>query len=115
MAIAAPVPFGEPLGEPKATVVEAKVVTLDVEMVKAATRQIVGNVVGDDGDITDDHAFMEIGLDSLSALELRNNLAKNFAVTLSSSAVFDYPTISTLSEHIVQSSEKQARKALAKQ
>jgi acyl transferase domain-containing protein/acyl carrier protein len=46
--------------------------------------------------------FLELGMDSLMAVELRNRLFGQFgdAFTISATAVFDYPTIRSLAEHL---------------
>src|SRR5581483_3863472 len=46
--------------------------------------------------------FLDLGTDSLMAVELRNRLFGQLggAVTISPTAVFDYPTIRTLAEHL---------------
>ncbi len=46
--------------------------------------------------------FLELGMDSLMAVELRNHLLGQFgsAFTINATAVFDYPTIESLAEHL---------------
>ncbi len=47
--------------------------------------------------------FLDLGTDSLMAIELRNRLHSQFggAFTINATAVFDYPTIGGLAEHLV--------------
>ncbi|MCF3143324.1 type I polyketide synthase, partial [Streptomyces platensis] len=44
--------------------------------------------------------FLELGLDSLAAVELRNRLTAATEVTLSSTLVFDHPTPEAVAEHL---------------
>ena len=46
--------------------------------------------------------FLELGMDSLMAVELRNRLLAQFgsAFTITATAVFDYPTIGALAEYL---------------
>ena len=46
--------------------------------------------------------FLELGMDSLMAVELRNRLLNQFgsAFTITATAVFDYPTIGSLAEYL---------------
>jgi NADPH:quinone reductase-like Zn-dependent oxidoreductase/acyl carrier protein len=48
--------------------------------------------------------FLELGMDSLMAVELRNRLLSQFgsAFTISATAVFDYPTIGLLADHLAE-------------
>jgi len=46
--------------------------------------------------------FMDSGLDSLGAVELRNSLASRFAMDLPATLTFDYPTIKALSQYLVE-------------
>jgi acyl carrier protein len=50
--------------------------------------------------IQDDVPLQEIGLDSLMALELRNELAQSLELTLSAGLLFNYPTVAELAEHL---------------
>jgi hypothetical protein len=47
---------------------------------------------------------MDLGLDSLMAVELRNRLATGLALTrpLSATLMFDYPTIDAIAGHLVK-------------
>ena len=47
--------------------------------------------------------FLDLGTDSLMAIELRNRLHSQFggAFTIDATAVFDYPTIGRLAEYLV--------------
>ncbi len=47
--------------------------------------------------------FMEAGLDSLGAVELRNGLATLFAVELPATVTFDHPTAAALGTYIAGS------------
>ena len=44
--------------------------------------------------------LMEAGLDSLAAVELRNQLAARFSVDLAPTLSFDFPTAAALASHI---------------
>ena len=43
----------------------------------------------------------EVGLDSLMAVELRNNLARATAQALPATLLFDYPTLDALTDHLM--------------
>ncbi len=46
--------------------------------------------------------FFELGMDSLTSVELRNKLQRNLEITLPSTLAFDYPTIDKLVEYLLQ-------------
>ena len=53
-------------------------------------------------EIAPDAPLLDAGLDSLRAVELRNTLEASFGVSLPSTLLFDYPTISGISELVMQ-------------
>ncbi|HWM06042.1 MAG TPA: SDR family NAD(P)-dependent oxidoreductase, partial [Actinophytocola sp.] len=69
------------------------------ELVRSTTAAVLG--LPGTAKIDDGTAFREIGLDSLTALELRGRLASATGVALSSTVVFDHPTPSALTEHLL--------------
>ncbi|WP_435857971.1 SDR family NAD(P)-dependent oxidoreductase, partial [Streptomyces tendae] len=69
-----------------------------LELVRAEA----GRVLGYDGrdPIGSDRSFKEFGLDSLTAVELRNRLNAVTGSRLGTTAVFDYPTPRALADHL---------------
>ncbi|MBI1357396.1 MAG: SDR family NAD(P)-dependent oxidoreductase [Acidobacteria bacterium] len=70
--------------------------------VAAEVRAAVAAVLGLPGDTAPplDRPLRELGLDSLMAVELRNNLARRLGRSLPASLVFDYPTTAALIAHL---------------
>ena len=65
--------------------------------------QQVGNILGirDLDQIDRELGFSELGLDSLASVELRNKLQSNYNLKLSQTAIFDYPNIQQLQQHLL--------------
>jgi SAM-dependent methyltransferase len=75
------------------------------ELLVAYVRDHVTAVLGDSsGPPNRRHRLMDLGLDSLMAVELRNRLATGLALTrpLSATLMFDYPTIDAIAGHLAQ-------------
>ncbi|TWF93872.1 type I polyketide synthase [Saccharopolyspora dendranthemae] len=73
------------------------------ELVLDLVRTRVGAVLGhaDPTAIGLDKAFRDLGFDSLTGVELRNQLAQATGQTLAASLVYDYPTPRALAEHLL--------------
>ncbi|KAH7649774.1 type I fatty acid synthase, partial [Cryptosporidium bovis] len=72
--------------------------------IKESVLSIVEQIIGVQSSSLDiDTPFSELGMDSLSAIELRNALVSRFGIKVSSTALFDYPTIRSIMEYLTES------------
>jgi len=78
--------------------------SLDSEIVKKRLYELVMNNIATGEDIDMDASLGDSGLDSLASVQLVTDVGREFKISLSPAAVFDYPTMSTLTEHIVEES-----------
>lgn len=69
-----------------------------VELLKAAINQVIG--ANENEAIELRKPLFDLGLDSLTAVELKNRLETNFLCSLSTTLLFDYPTLEALSGHL---------------
>ncbi|AUS81208.1 hypothetical protein C1701_26005 [Actinoalloteichus sp. AHMU CJ021] len=69
-----------------------------VELVRREAAAVLGH--RDVGGIGTDRSFREIGVDSLTAVELRNRLNTATALRLPVTAIFDFPTPGELASHL---------------
>ncbi|MEP5152676.1 type I polyketide synthase [Planktotalea sp.] len=66
-----------------------------------AVRDLAARALGTDGAQIDlNSPLMDMGLDSLVAVELRNTIAETLGVRLPSTLLFDYPSITKLAEYL---------------
>jgi len=82
--------------------------TFDRATVNQMLHKEVEMIVGSSDDVSDDTPLMESGIDSLSSVQFRNDLTRDFNVKLPASLMFDYPTIGTLTDKIVATLEEQS-------
>ena len=67
-------------------------------LVRTHTATVLGHPTPDT--ITADRGFQDLGIDSLTAVELRNRLAAATTLTLPATLIFDHPTPATLATHL---------------
>ncbi|GAA3035701.1 type I polyketide synthase [Actinokineospora globicatena] len=72
--------------------------TSTLDLVQAATARVLGHA--DPAAVEVDREFLELGLDSLTALDLRALLKDETGVDLPASIVFDHPTPADLARHL---------------
>jgi acyl transferase domain-containing protein/acyl carrier protein len=77
-----------------------------VELVVTAVAELLGH--GSAGAIPPDRGLMALGLDSLTAVELRNRLAEETGLPLPSTVVFDHPTAARLATHLLAELDREA-------
>ncbi len=63
--------------------------------------RLVGSVLGISADIDLRRGFFELGMDSLTSMELRNRLQRELNISLDATLTFKYPTVSALSDYLL--------------
>ncbi len=69
--------------------------------------EIVVSVLGLSTDIDPRRGFFELGMDSLTSMELRNRLQRELNCTLDATLTFKYPSVLALSDYLLQLLRKQ--------
>jgi len=87
--------------------VAAELPGLDANQVREQVMGIAREVVGVDDALYSDSPLMEIGMDSLSAVQFRNILTRTMeGVSMPASLMFDYPSINQIVDFVVEESKK---------
>ncbi|MCX4673505.1 type I polyketide synthase [Streptomyces sp. NBC_01381] len=72
------------------------------ELVRECVREQAASVLGTGGPgLPDDGDFFAGGLDSLTAIQLRRNLQRTLECALRQTAVFEHPTVASLTDHLL--------------
>jgi len=79
---------------------------LDPAQTTAKVKALVEDAIASDDDLELDSPLMESGMDSLASVAFMNEVAKDFKMQVSPALVFDFPTVRSLSEHLVEESNK---------
>ncbi|WP_162832988.1 type I polyketide synthase [Streptomyces sp. CB09001] len=86
-------------GERTAALPEAERLRSAGDLVRAAVAAVLG--LPGAGDVPGSSAFKDLGMDSLTGLELRGRLTAATGVPLPATTVFDHPTPSALAAHLI--------------
>jgi acyl transferase domain-containing protein/acyl carrier protein len=73
------------------------------DTLREAIRTLVGEVLGESGEIDDSLSFAEMGLDSITIIDLRAQLAQALDTNLPSTIAVDHPSVSALTAFVLDS------------
>ncbi|WP_368077429.1 type I polyketide synthase [Actinomadura sp. WMMB 499] len=87
-----------PLADRLRALGEAEQRSILMELVRTGTAAVLGHA--EPGGIAADHAFKDLGIDSLTAVHLRNRLNAETGLQLATTVVFDHPTPAAIVRHL---------------
>merc|ERR1712066_999083 len=76
---------------------------LDPELVLETVKKVAEQSLAE-GDVEQDTALMDAGLDSLASVAFRNSLQNELSMQMPASLMFDYPNIRQITDFIVEKS-----------
>mmetsp|Transcript_47658 Transcript_47658/g.107258 ORF Transcript_47658/g.107258 Transcript_47658/m.107258 type:complete len:127 (+) Transcript_47658:3-383(+) len=80
---------------------------MDPAIIRGKVQELAGAIIGDTEDLEADTPLMEAGLTSNSAVLLRDELSKDLpGISLPPTLIFDYPSVATITEFVVEASKK---------
>ncbi|CAK9033017.1 unnamed protein product [Durusdinium trenchii] len=80
---------------------------LDRNLIKGKLLEHVRSVLTEEGTVDAETPLLDMGLDSLSAMDLQNLIASSFPFSPPSTTIlFDYPTVRELTEYLVDQSQE---------
>lgn len=83
--------------------------SLKLEQVEAAIKSILSEKLHiPEEDVKKDRIFQELGVDSISAVEIIRELNKQYKLNMDAVCIFDYPSCKTLAEYIMEETKKAA-------
>ncbi|MEW2708707.1 type I polyketide synthase [Streptomyces koyangensis] len=82
-----------------------------LDLVRTTAATVLGHT--DTSSVTADRPFLELGVDSLAALEIRDTLARATGLTLPGTVVFDHATPAALARHLAAGGTTAAAEAPA--
>nr|WP_171166652.1 type I polyketide synthase [Streptomyces sp. I05A-00742] len=89
-----------PLGRRLAALPEAERRRVVLGLVRTHAAAVLGEATP--ADIAPDRGFVDLGLDSLADLELRDRLHEATGLPLPTTLIFDYPTAAVLADHLCE-------------
>ncbi|GIH02042.1 hypothetical protein Rhe02_01090 [Rhizocola hellebori] len=94
-----PAPTQEPTGK----------VAMAVDRIEELIRDCVGGMLELEEPIAADLSFLELGMDSLMAGELKATLEAKLGLSLPNTVAFDHPTVESLAEHLATKADQGGR------